>query len=131
MSLATANLPADPDELRAFAALLQSELYAKTLHIEKLKAQLAALRRARFGQSSEKLDRQIEQLELMIGDLEEGEAENEARAAATTPARSPARTPREGNREAAARASAAGDRPASRRLRVPGLRFAAAAQDRR
>jgi transposase len=99
MSLATANLPADPDELRAFAALLQSELYAKTLHIEKLKAQLAALRRARFGRSSEKLDREIEQLELLIGDLEEGEAENEARAAATTVARSPARTPREGNRK--------------------------------
>ena len=31
------------DELRAFAALLQSELYAKTLHIEKLKAQLARM----------------------------------------------------------------------------------------
>lgn len=33
-------------ELRAFAAALQAELYAKTLHIEKLKAQLATLRRA-------------------------------------------------------------------------------------
>ncbi|TIS49155.1 hypothetical protein [Mesorhizobium sp.] len=57
MSLATAELPSDPDALRAFAAALQAELYAKTLHIEKLKAQLATLRRARFGQSSEKLDR--------------------------------------------------------------------------
>jgi hypothetical protein len=28
------------------------------------------LRRARFGRSSEKLDREIEQLELLIGDLE-------------------------------------------------------------
>jgi hypothetical protein len=43
MSLATAALPTDPDELRIFAAALQSELYAKTLHIEKLKAQLARL----------------------------------------------------------------------------------------
>jgi transposase len=29
-------------------------------HIEQLKMQLAALRRARFGRSSEKLDREIE-----------------------------------------------------------------------
>jgi len=83
MSLAKATLPSDPEELRAFAAALQAELYGKTLHIEKLKAQLAVLRRARFGRSSEKLDGQVEQLELTIGDLEEGEAENEARAAAT------------------------------------------------
>ena len=52
-------------------------LYAKTLHIEKLKAQLALLRRARYGRSSEKLDREIEQLELLIGDLEEGKAERD------------------------------------------------------
>jgi len=102
MSLAKAALPSDPQALRAFAAALQAELYGKTLHIEKLKAQLAVLRRARFGRSSEKLDAQVEQLELAIGDLEEGEAENEARATASdtaTPS-SPA-TPRE--REASGR----------------------------
>jgi transposase len=60
---------------------LQAEVYAKTLHIEKLKAQLAALRRARFGRSSEQLDRDIGQLELLLGDLEEGDAEATARAA--------------------------------------------------
>ena len=60
-------------------ALRDAELYAKTLQIEHLKAQLAALRRARFGRSSEKLDREIEQLELLIGDIEEGVAESEAR----------------------------------------------------
>lgn len=86
MSLATAKLPTDVEELRAFAAALQSELYAKTLYIEKLKAQLAVLKRARFGQSSEKLDRQIDLLESVIGDLEEAEAENEARQEARTPA---------------------------------------------
>jgi transposase len=94
MSLAKAALPSDPEELRAFAAALQAELYGKTLHIEKLKAQLAVLRRARFGRSSEKLDSQVEQLELTIGDLEEGEAENAARATATAGPSSPAR-PRE------------------------------------
>ncbi len=44
--------------------------------------QLAVLRRARFGRSSEKLDRDIEQLELLIGELEEEQAEGDARAAA-------------------------------------------------
>ncbi len=59
-----------------------AEIYAKTLHIEKLKMQLAVLRRARFGRSSEKLDRDIEQLELLIGELEEERAECDARASA-------------------------------------------------
>ena len=101
MSLATAQLPTDPDALRAFATALQSELYAKTLHVEKLKAQLATLRRARFGQSSEKLDRQIDWLEQAIGDIEEAEAANEARQEAATAAatsRSQARPARAGNR---------------------------------
>src|ERR1700674_2794759 len=86
MSLAHAQLPSDPAELRDFATKLQlnlqasdAEVYAKTLHIEKLKAELALLRRARYGRSSEKLDGEIEQLELLIGDVEEGEAERTAR----------------------------------------------------
>jgi len=100
MSLAIQPLPEDPDALRRFAVDLQvelarkdieitardAEIYAKTLHIEKLKMQLAVLRRARFGRSSEKLDREIEQLELLIGDLEEEAAEEEARAGITDPA---------------------------------------------
>src|ERR1700732_817298 len=61
-------------------AVRDAELYAKSLQIEHLKAQLAVLRRARFGRSSEKLDREIEQLELLIGELEEGVAENKIRA---------------------------------------------------
>ncbi|HEY1386067.1 MAG TPA: IS66 family transposase [Dongiaceae bacterium] len=93
--MASDPLPTDPDELRQFAASLQAELarkeieiaanaaeiHAKTLHIEHLKAQLAVLRRARFGRSSEKLDREIEQFELLIGDLEEDAAEAQARTA--------------------------------------------------
>jgi transposase len=100
MSLAIQPLPEDLDALRRFASDLQAELarkdieitardaeiYAKTLHIEKLKMQLATLRRARFGRSSEKLDHEIEQLELLIGDLEEEAAEEEARAGITDPA---------------------------------------------
>src|SRR5436190_16626204 len=60
-------------------AVRDAELYAKTLQIENLRAQLAKLRRARFGRSSEKLDREIEQLELTLGELEEGVAESNAR----------------------------------------------------
>ena len=98
MSLSHSILPADPDELRVFAATLQAELYAKTLHIEKLKAQLAALRRARFGRSSEKLDREVEQLELLIGEIEESsanQAESTQAAESSTPNRlnSPRRCP--------------------------------------
>ena len=62
-------------------AVRDAELYAKTLQIEHLRAQLAALRRHRFGRSSEKLDREIEQLELRLGELEEGVAESKSRAA--------------------------------------------------
>jgi transposase len=103
MSLASVPLPDDPTALRALAASLQAELarkdieitardaeiHAKTLHIEKLKMQLAVLRRARFGRSSEKLEHDIEQLELLIGDLEESVAESAARRGAGTAAQLP------------------------------------------
>jgi transposase len=45
-------------------------LVSKTLEIEKLKVQLARLRRQQFGRSSEKIDRIIERLELMLDELE-------------------------------------------------------------
>ena len=83
MSRASADLPDDPAELRLFAAALAAEVHAKTLLIEKLRMQLAVLRRARFGRSSEKLDREIEQLELLLGDIEESDAERQARAGAS------------------------------------------------
>jgi hypothetical protein len=82
----TRALTDNPDELRTMVAALQAELYAKTLHIEKLKSQLVALRRARFGRSSERLDREIEQLELLIGEIEEGRAARPGTDAAGKPA---------------------------------------------
>jgi transposase len=78
--------PTEPAELAAYAAALEAqldardaELRAKDLMIEKLKLQLAVLKRARFGRSSEKLERDIEQLELLLGELEENQAERQAR----------------------------------------------------
>ena len=92
MSLATAELPTDPAELRAFALACQSELKMaeisvqyKTLEIEKLKFQIAKLRRMQFGRSSERISRQIEQLELRLEELETAEAEDTAKAAAADP----------------------------------------------
>jgi transposase len=86
MSLATAELPADPEALRAFARACQNELRAaetavqfKALEIEKLKLQIAKLRRMQFGRSSERISRQIEQLELRLEELETGEAEDTAK----------------------------------------------------
>jgi transposase len=74
-------------------AARDAEIHAKTLPIEKRRATLALITRARFGRSSER----IEQHELLIGDLEEEAAEQQARrdaAVARRPSRSGARRPR-------------------------------------
>jgi hypothetical protein len=92
MSLATAELPDDPAALRAFALACQCELKAaetavqlKALEIEKLRFQIAKLRRMQFGRSSERITRQIAQLEFQLEELETGAAEDTARAEATEP----------------------------------------------
>ena len=96
MSLATAELPDDPAALRAFALACQSELKAaetavqlKALEIEKLRFQIAKLRRMQFGRSSERITRQIAQLEFQLEELETGAAEDTARAEATEPPPAP------------------------------------------
>lgn len=76
--------------LRAQLAERAAKLATAHLLIEQYKAQLHKLRRMQFGQSSEALDTQIEQLELQLEDLEGTEA---ARVAATPQPR-PARSPR-------------------------------------
>src|SRR4051794_41482862 len=99
MSLATAELPTDPAALRAFALACQDELKAaelavqyKTLEIEKLKFQIAKLRRMQFGRSSERINHQIAQLELRLEELGSGGAENVPKAqTAQPPAPPPAR----------------------------------------
>ncbi|WMS43466.1 IS66 family transposase [Acuticoccus sp. MNP-M23] len=87
----TDSLPSDPDALKA------SELAAKGSVIEQLKTELAVLKRARFGTSSEKLARIIDQLELALGECEADEAAAEEERAVPTAARvkadRPARQP--------------------------------------
>ena len=144
MSLATEPLPANPSALRIFAADLQAELarkdieiaanaaeiHAKTLHIEKLKMQLAVLRRARFGRSSEKLNRDIEQLELLIGALEQDAAAEDARTSTAEPdTKTEPKTARQdtpaqaAGPHAAASPSTARDRHPRASLHLPGLRW--------
>lgn len=74
---ATADLPDDVDSLRALLAesrlenhRLRSTLVYRDAQIEKLLLQLARLKRMQFGAKSEKLDREIEQLELLIEELQ-------------------------------------------------------------
>jgi transposase len=72
-------------EREAELAQARAELTGARLRIEQYKAQLAQLRRMQFGRSSEKLDTQIAQLELMLEDLEEGEAARTVSAAKREP----------------------------------------------
>jgi transposase len=60
-------------------------LLSRDNEIEHLKLLIAKLRRMQFGRKSEKLDRQIEQLELRLDELQATQAENVA--ASHTPAR--------------------------------------------
>jgi len=50
------SLPEDPIELRAVSELMAAEIKAQAYQIEKLKKELAAHRKARFGTKSETMD---------------------------------------------------------------------------
>src|SRR5579863_565119 len=90
--------------LRRMLAERDAALASATIEIEHLKLQLKALKRSQFGRSSEKLDAEIDQLELRLEDLEENEAERIA--TITT------KTVGEHQRRAVAGSSAARDRGA-------------------
>jgi transposase len=61
-----------------------AELAAKQIEIDHLRAMLAKLRRQRYGRSSEKLDAEIDQLELILEDAEAAHAQVEAMVASAT-----------------------------------------------
>ena len=50
------SLPKDPIELRVVSELMAAEIKSQAYQIEKLKKELAAYRKARFGAKSESLD---------------------------------------------------------------------------
>ena len=61
---------AEGEAREAELAAAKAGLLAKALEVEKLKLQIARLRRMQFGRSSEKIARTIEQLELRLEELE-------------------------------------------------------------
>lgn len=75
-----ATLQALVTELVTRLAEHERALQARDQIIETLKAQLAVLRRRSFGQTSEKLGRAADQLELQIEDLEQHQAQRTAAA---------------------------------------------------
>lgn len=99
--MATENLPDDIDALKRIIADLSRDAVVAQAEIAKLKFQLTRYRRAEFGRSSEKLARDIAQLELAIEAVETDQAERlaakppavaaviEAAIAAQKPARRP------------------------------------------
>jgi len=73
------NLDAlDPHELKALIVSQHELLVSRDSEIEQLKLLIAKLRRQQFGRKSEKLDRQIEQLELRLEALQLNDAEKVA-----------------------------------------------------
>jgi transposase len=74
----------DPTALKALILSQHEQLLSRDHEIEHLKLLIAKLRRMQFGRKSEKLDRQIEQLELRLDELQATQAENTA--ASYTPA---------------------------------------------
>ena len=65
----------EPAALKALILSQQLELLSHRSEIEHLKLLIAKLRRMQFGRRSDKIDRQIEQLELKLEELEASRAE--------------------------------------------------------
>ena len=78
------SLPKDPEDLRVVSELLMAEVKSQAYQIEKLKAELAGHRKARFGAKSESLD----QLDLdLADDIEIAAAAEEQKAEPSTEAK--------------------------------------------
>ena len=75
MSQALADMPDDPAALKEIIAGLQATLRAHDLLVQALRVRIAKLKKQKFGASSEKIEREIEQLELALEDLMVAKAE--------------------------------------------------------
>ncbi len=76
----------DAAALKALIVSQHERLSSHAAEIERLRLLIARLQRLQFGRKSEKIQREIEQLELQLEDLEEGAAEKKQRAGSTLPA---------------------------------------------
>jgi transposase len=80
---AASTLDLDTLDTAALKALIRSQdeqLSWRAAEIERLKLLIVRLQRMQFGRKSEKLEREIRQLELQLDDLEESAAQNRQRA---------------------------------------------------
>jgi transposase len=68
-------LPDDIESLQRLVVEQRAALLSRDVEIEKLKIELARLKRMQFGRSSEQLDQTIAQLELSLEELEASESE--------------------------------------------------------
>ena len=64
------DLPDDIESVKSLVIAQRAELLDRDLQIEKMRIELARLRRLQFGRSSERLDAQVAQLELSLEELE-------------------------------------------------------------
>lgn len=92
MSSADDTLPSDPVVLKAMVAALRAEnakisatLRAHDQLIQTLRLRIARLKKQIFGKSSEKIEREIEQLELALEDLMVAASEGDADPIAADP----------------------------------------------
>src|SRR5215475_12981555 len=85
----------NPEELKALIISQHELIASRDSEIEQLKLLIAKLQRMQFGRKSEKLERQIEQLELRLGELEASRARDLApvESAAASPVARPGRRP--------------------------------------
>lgn len=93
-------LPDDIDQLKQLLteshqalAAAHHQLRSRDLQIEALKLQITKLKRMRFGRSSERLDAEIAQLELGLGELQASAAPDVSVARSSSPRRAPVRRP--------------------------------------
>ena len=95
MEIDLANLPSDTAALQALVRQLSGAVKSQGLKIAQLEARIAKLKRLQFGQSSEKIAREIEQLELELDELQEdqGVRATERPAAVQALIEKPARRP--------------------------------------
>lgn len=75
MSHTAASLPDDPAALKVMILQLQASLRAHDLLVQSLRMRIARLKRQAFGKGSEKIAREIEQLEFALESLQVAEAE--------------------------------------------------------
>ncbi len=124
MAVARRTLPdlsgLDADALRTLILLQQEELASRDTEIENLKLLVLKLRRMQFGRKSEKLDKQIEQLELRLEDLE---ASQSARPLSSSTATHPALASKPVRKPLPEQSAAPGRTPSSPTGMLSGLRW--------